>query len=298
MKRFYFNILSAVYGCLLLLSATSCIHNGDLELSKVPTIGFTYASNGLSLTFTASDASISNVSWKVSDGGTGSGNEFVHAFAKPAVYWVQMTGTLNGEEQTCATKVVVAKPAKVNMKDNTFDDWKNVTDPDFIFTGEVPGSSPVLEGKFDYDANYIYLYIAFSNTINPGVNSEKAIFSFKSDSDENKATGKSTHGIGAEYLMEGCLTCATPWYDFYTGTDSWNHISDANFLEKVMILGHKEVTNDVTKLEWAYSRDMFDINSTSFRFILKVYDGDWNDADGLYDKSGGDVITISLTKEK
>lgn len=300
MKKYLIYILSAVCGCLLLFSMTSCIHEGDLDLAAVPDIGFTYTSNGLTLTFTSATAEATNLTWKVSDGATGSGNEFVHKFEKPAIYWVQMTGTFNGKEQTCATKVLVAKPANVSMTDNTFDDWNKVTDSDFIFTGETAGTTPIISAKFDYDANYIYFYVEFSNTLNPGVDSEKAIFSFNCDSDDNLATGMSTDGVGADYLMEGCLTCSTPWYDFYTCTDeaNWTHIDDANFLSSIMILGHKEVTAETTKLEWAYSRSLFKITSTSFKYVLKMYDGDWSDADALHDSTGSKVISASLNKEK
>ena len=300
MKNHHINIAGAFLAGLSLLLASSCIHEGDLALAGIPDIGFTYASDGLTLTFTSGTPEATDISWKASDGSTGSGNEFVHKFAKPATYWVQMTGTFNGREQTCATKVLVAKPANVSMTDDTFDDWDKVTDPDFIFTGETPGTSPIIAAKFDYDANYIYFYVEFSNKANPGVDSEKAIFSFNCDSDDNLATGMSVDGVGADYLMEGCLTCSSPWYDFYNCTDqaNWTHIVDENFLNSIMILGHKEVTDDVTRIEWAYSRSQFEITSTSMKFVLKMYDGDWSDADAVYDSDGNKAISISLNKEK
>jgi hypothetical protein len=82
MKKYFIYILSVVCGCLLLFSMTSCIHEGDLDLAAVPDIGFTYTSNGLTLTFTSATAEATNLTWKVSDGGTGSGDEFVHKFEK------------------------------------------------------------------------------------------------------------------------------------------------------------------------------------------------------------------------
>ena len=291
-------MLSAALFCCLLFTTASCIHKGDLNLDPVPDIAFAYSSDGLTLTFKSATDNVSNISWISSDGGTGTGDSFVHAFAKPASYWVTMKGTYNGKEETVSTKVLVAKAALVSMTDNSFADWDKVTYEDFQFTGQTPGESPIIKAKMDYDANYIYFYIEFSNTVNAGLNADSAIFSFTSDSDDNTATGNSYYDVGGEYLMEGCLTTAEPWYDFYSGSASagWTHIDDANWLGTILTIGHKEVTDQTTKMEWAYSRKDLNITSTSFTFVLHVYDGDWNDAD-IVTYNGSESIHIVMDKQ-
>lgn len=296
MKHIHSMLSAALFSCLL-FTATSCIHQGDLNLDPVPDIAFQYTSNGLTLTFKPATDGVSNVSWTSSDGGTGTGDSYVHTFSKPAIYWVSMTGSINGKEQYCATKVVVAKAALVSMNDNTFDDWKKVTYPDFQFTGQEAGVTPVICGKADYDANYVYFYIEFSNTLNPEVNADKAIFSFKCDSNADKATGHVTSSIGADYLMEGNITGAAPWYDFYTGASGdWVHIDDANWVSSVMVLGHREVTASTTKIEWAYKLSNLGITSNSFRFVLSVYTGGWDDADFMM-YNGDKKIVLDMNKE-
>ncbi|MCI2082976.1 MAG: hypothetical protein LKK08_06805 [Bacteroidales bacterium] len=293
-----FSKITAAFSVFMLLGAVSCIHQGDLNLDPVPDLAFSYESDGLTLTFTSDTEDASDISWTSSDGGTGTGDTFVHTFASPDTYWVQMKGDYNGEEQTVSTKVLVAKAALVSMSDGTCDDWDNVQYSDFQFTGESEGS-PVICGKFDYDANYIYLYLELDNTAKDNVTNDSAIISFSCDADDDATTGCPDDGIGADYLMEGCLTTSEPCYDFYTGsTDGdWTHIDDATILDNIMVLGHEETTpENVTKFEWAYSRKTMEITSTSFKFILLIYDGDWNDADAFY-YNGDSAISIAMDKQ-
>ena len=286
---------AALFSCLL-FTATSCIHQGDLNLEPVPAFGFEYASNGLTLTFKPDITGVSDISWTTSDGGTGTGDSFVHTFTSPAIYWVSMKGTYNGVQQSCATKVLVAKAALVSMKDNSFDDWNKVTYPDFQFTGS--GAGYLLSGKFDYDADYIYFFAEFSNTKSETFNAESTIIVFKLDSDVDKSTGTSTAGIGAEYEMEGSIaaSAANYWCSFYNGsTGGWVAVTDTDWNNSVIVLGHKEVTATTTKLEWAYKRSNLGLSSNSFRFVMRFNDSGWSTKDLFY-YGGSNKIVINMDK--
>ena len=153
-----------------LFALSSCVHLGDLELEPVPDIAFTYTQNsGLEFTFTSSVEGTTNVGWEVIgiEGATATGDSFTYNFPEPGTYWVRMTGTYNGGEQTFTGKIAVDWAATISFKDGSLDDWDLVTKPEYIFHGGDTDNYPtqaepiLVEGKFDYDANYIYVYASF-----------------------------------------------------------------------------------------------------------------------------------------
>ena len=290
MKKIY-NIIMMV--SVIIFSLSSCIKEGDLELDPVPEIGFTYTSEGLTLTFESTGEGISDVSWTISDGATGTGESLEHTFDKPDSYWISMTGTVHGEEQTVSTKIIVAKAALVSMDDNSIADWDNVNYSDFQFAG---GSS-IIKGKLDYDANYVYFYMELDGNVNPKATVTSHILSMAIDNDANLSTGLDFGGLGAEYLLEGQIYGGEVWTDFYnyTGGDWWENITDPTFADG-MTIGHSEVDGGVLKIEWAFSRKTFGINSTSFGLYWNVYDEDWADAD-IMEYNGDSAILINMDKE-
>ena len=91
-----------------LFALSSCVHLGDLELEPVPDIAFTYTQNsGLEFTFTSSVEGTTNVGWEVIgiEGATATGDSFTYNFPEPGTYWVRMTVTYNGGEQTFTGKI-------------------------------------------------------------------------------------------------------------------------------------------------------------------------------------------------
>lgn len=293
-----FKIMGIV--ALSIITLSSCVKLGNLNLEPVPDIAFTVAHSGLTLTFTSSVDNTSNISWTTSDGGSGTGDALTHTFPEPDTYWVQMTGTYNGTPQTVSAKILVAKPALVSMTDGTVADWDNVQYEDFMFLGEEPGESPIVIGKLDYDANWIYFYMEMDVTKNEGCTDETHIMSIKVDSDDDPSTGMSTSGIGAEYLMEGHLYGEEPWYDFYSydaAADDWAWIEDPTFAGEGLVIGHYEMDGDIMKIEWAYSRQKFQITSTSVSLAEKIYDEDWNDADIFY-QDGSKALHIMMDKKQ
>ncbi len=283
---------------LTVLLLSSCVHLGDLNLDPIPDIAFSVEHNGLTLTFASTSANTSDVKWKTSDGGAESGETMTHTFPEPGTYWIEMSGTYEGVPQTVSTKILVAKPAKVSMTDGTVADWEKVTYPDFQLTGAEPGS-PIQKVKIDYDANYVYYYMELDVTANPAADEYSHILSVRIDSDDDTSTGMSTGGVGADYLMEGNVY-EGGWYDFYkysAADDDWSYIEDADFYEKGIVIGHRVVTDNIMKVEWAYSRSIFGITYTSYSFYMKAYDGDWSDADIVY-FNGSKTIHIAMDKKQ
>lgn len=283
---------------LSILSLCSCVRLGDLNLDPVPDIAFDVTHNGLTLTFTSATPNTSNISWKTSDGGSGTGETLIHSFSEPDTYWIEMIGEYGGVMQSVSAKILVAKPAKVSMTDNTVADWDNVTYEDFQFTGKGEDDTPIVKGKVDYDANFVYYYLEMDITKTPNCAESTHIMSVRIDADDDPSTGMSTGGVGAEYLMEGNLYGDDAWYEFYkysSSEDDWVYIEDETFYDGI-IIGHYEVDGNIMKIEWAYSRKTFEINSTSYAFYEKIYDEDWEDADILY-YNGSKAIHVAMDKK-
>lgn len=271
------------------LLASSCVHLGDLELEPVPDISFEYVCDGLSYTFTSNVPGTSNVSWNVLGQGTGNGDSFKFTFPKPGSYWVSMTGTYNGQEQTVSTKLLVAKPSVVKLDDNTVSDWDKVNYPDFYFYGNN-GLGYV---KFDYDANYLYfLYVLKEG---PGYGFDQAILNIRLDADDNAATGYSTKGLGVEWYYEGTLWSHDPWNCMYTPADLENGTEPADMPIK---LGFRGVVDGYTMFEFGLSRKDYGVNTTTCALFTQFYTEGWDGAESFKDKDGNTSIHLSLDKSE
>ena len=266
-------------------SLTACVHLGDLDLEPIPDISFTYESAGLTYTFTSADAQ--NVKWTIVGETEGSGETFSYTFKKPGFYWVSMSGTYNGEEQTVSTKILVAKASAVKLDDGTISDWDAVTYPDFM----LYGNDGVSYGKFDYDANYIYFMFVLEEQEMFDINA--AIWNLRLDADDNSQTGYSTKSLGCEWYYEGNCCGDEPWDDWYIGGD------DLEWTDSVKeVMGTRGTTDDGKFFfELGINRKAFGINTAAVAFFTKFYNSDWDDAVAFKDKDGNTSIHLSLDKD-
>ena len=267
MKRII-SILS-VFAIAASFSLTSCVHKGDLELEPVPDIAFDYSSDGLTLTFTSVTPGTTNVSWEIVGQTTGSGESFTYTFPKPGNYWVQMKGTYGGREQSFGGKIMVAKPSPIDLHDGVFTDWDNVKYPDFM----LEGSDGVTYGKIDYDANYVYFFIAMNTTLEK-TGSDEAIMNIRMDADDLTGTGMSTKSLGCEWYLEGSFWEAG-WYDMYdcaSGNTEW--------VEKTIDVGSFKADDGsgMCYFEFGFPRKEYGINGSSISLFMKFYNADWNDS--------------------
>lgn len=279
------------------LAAIACVTEGDLQLDPVPNISFDYESDGLTLTFYCTVDGVSNISWSISDGGSGSGETMVHTFDSPATYWVQMTGTYNGETQSVSSQVVVAKSSVISIEDGSFDDWDLVTYEDFQLTGS--GSGPIIEGKVDYDGNYIYFYIAFDTTVEENCDASSSIIDFFIDVDGDSSTGYSINDIGCEHMVEGQITVDDPWWGVYGAGDDyspWSGVDESSDLASGFLPGYWEQVGDICYMEFALSRKTFEMTDTLAAVSFCLMNADWSDVDYLY-YDGSPGIYISMDKE-
>lgn len=291
------SIINKVLTAIASLALTSCIKSGNLELDPVPDIAFSYTSQGFTLTFSSTVEGVSDIVWKTSDGGSGTGAVLTHTFPKPDTYWVEMRGVYKGVNQTVSAKVRVAKQAKVKMDDKSVEDWDKVTYKDFVFIGNEPGKSPIIEGKFDYDVNFIYLYLAFDTSVDSKCDADKAVLAIVLDVDADLSTGFLYNDkIGSEYFVAGALTANERWFDVQPGKAGADWWSDANEkLKAGVVFGHKQMDGNICKAEFAFDRNLYGITSTKMMLLFILMNSDWNGVDTMQ-RDGNEYITLLLDK--
>ena len=265
---------------------SSCVRMGDLDLAPVPDIAFEYTCDGLTLTFNSVVPNTTDVQWeilKTKNGSaetltTGAGETFTYTFPAPDNYWIKMTGVYEGQEQVVAGKILVAKPSAVKLDDNSFADWDAVQYPDFQLVGDDGKSW----GKFDYNADYIFFYVALDTTI-PGCTADGAIMNMRIDSDDLTGTGMSTKGLGCDWYLEGNFWNSNErWADWY---DCSSGDTVAASEEMPIELGTYKVEGDTAYFEFALSRKKYGIKGSSVGIYFKFYTEDWEDA--VYMTCGG-----------
>lgn len=289
-----------------LFALSSCVHLGDLELEPVPDIAFTYTQNsGLEFTFTSSVEGTTNVGWEVIgiEGATATGDSFTYNFPEPGTYWVRMTGTYNGGEQTFTGKIAVDWAATISFKDGSLDDWDLVTKPEYIFHGGDTDNYPtqaepiLVEGKFDYDANYIYVYASFDVTARADINVDSHRFDFYLDVDADTSTGSLDMGdrLGVEYIIQANFFNDEEG-SFSVMDGSWETPDNAADLAQYILIGDKNVEGDIASIEFKVSRADFGITGTKVGIGLKIENNDWTDFDALLDKDGNQGIVLDFAK--
>lgn len=267
---------------------TSCVHKGDLELEPIPDISFEYEINGLSYVFKSTVPGTTNVSWEVLGQGTGSGETFNFTFPKPGSYWVTMTGTYNGMEQSVSTKLLVAKPSVISLTDNTVADWDKVTYPDFMFTGQEGRGY----AKFDYDAKYLYFLFVLDE--GPGYGYDEAILNFRLDADDNPATGYKTASMGVEWYYEGVGWNHDPWGNMWTPESLESGVDPGMTLP--IVWGFHDVVDGKTVMEFGLDRTAYGVNTTRCGLYMMFYTNEWSRAERFVNSAGDTSYHLSLDK--
>ncbi|HEX3008451.1 MAG TPA: hypothetical protein VHO90_12645 [Bacteroidales bacterium] len=204
-----------------------------------------------------------------------------------------MKGTFEGKEYTFRAVMKVDKPSMIKLDDNSFDDWNNVSYPDFQFEGK----GNVIGGELDYDANNVYFLIEWSTAGTNGLAElEGAIMDLYLDTDNSIATGFSS-SVGADILYEGNIP--TSWFDYlkFTGTEqsqwSWASTSIPNAIK----MGNASQEGENIKMEFAISREKFKIEKDGFGFQLILNFSDWSGEIGSFAKNNETAIQIKMDKQ-
>jgi len=206
--------------------ATSCKKDDP----KDPITGealFSYTADGQTVTFKNESSVTGTVTylWDFGDGETATDKDPVHIYASKGEYNVKLTVTdEDGGTHPISTKILVDKATRIDLNDDSFDDWDAVTEEKFIVNvGDNSGG--VVAAKFDYDAKFIYCYVSFEGNIDDEFQND-----YLFDTDNDSLTGAKSWlwpASGADFLMEiapftgGEQVLFSAEYGGAPGADEW-----------------------------------------------------------------------------
>jgi PKD repeat protein len=235
---------------------------------------FSYQADSYVVTFTNESKMTGAYHWDFGDGTTSADQNPTHNFGKKGKYLVTLTVTSGSNTYDATTVMLLDKTSPVKLDDGSLADWDNIT-KNVVISG--PEGMGVKKGKFDYDANYIYILIEQASTIADGT-----IFSLFIDTDTILSTGfqlGAFPGVGAEKYFEGQVATSEPWFDPYKyigdGTD-WNfeYVPSGEFYK----VGHFEESGGLLKYELAISRTKIPgLTNEAVRLAIIVMDNQWSD---------------------
>lgn len=276
----YFNKIQISVAVLALFAFLSCSKEGNYTLEETPPLDFRSYYNGLAVTFVNTTEGATDISWNFGDGSSDvSGDSVVHIYAETGSYVITMNGSLEGKSYIFHTILRVDKPSVIDLEDGTFDDWAGVTYPDFLLSG----NGAVDTAKVDYDANYVYIYVAFDSVAeNAGLVDH--IYGIYMDVDNSVSTGFSMKEMGVDYGCEGNFVQDGGWFapsivDLVNGDSGWPFMGFDN--ENALKQGYITKEGNTIKMELGISREVFNINSDAFSFYMSIMNSDWSDVGNL-----------------
>lgn len=237
--------------------ATSCKKDDP----KDPITGealFSYVSEGQTVTFTNESTVTGTVTylWDFGDGETSTEKSPVHVYSSKGEYTVKLTVTdEDGGTHPVSTKILVDKATRIDLNDDSFDDWNAVTEEKFI----VPlgdNSGVVTAAKYDYDANFIYAYVEFEGDM-----TNEYQYDMFFDYDNDSTTGFTSYlwpASGAEFLPEVWAFTTEPVINFYNyigapGEEDWNW-EEKELAADAMVMGTMKQDGSMIKFELGFSR--------------------------------------------
>jgi hypothetical protein len=275
----YFKHIQLFIAALVILICLSCSKVGQYNLEETPPLDFRSYYNGLTVTFVNTTEGATGISWDFGDASpVVQGDSVEHTYTAIGNYVITMNGTVEGKSWIFHTMQRVDKPSVIDLEDNSFDDWTGVTYPDFLLSGK----GAVDTAKVDYDANYVYIYVEFAADVeNAGIADH--IFGVYMDADNSVSTGFSMKEMGVDYSCEGNLYgegwIAPGIVDLANGDPGWPFM-EYN-VENAVKPGYITEEDNLIKMEFGISREVFKINSDAFSFSMSIMDYDWSDVGNL-----------------
>jgi PKD repeat protein len=157
--------------------------------------------DGNTVTFKNETTGATSYKWDFGDGTTSTDESPVHTYPGKGKYVPTLYATTAGGKTTEGSTVIhIAKSSPIKLDDNSLADWDTIS-VNVAVSG--PGETYFKSAKFDYDANYIYVYLEMNTT-----KAAADQFDFYLDTDGSAATGLLTGdfpGGGYDALLEGPL---------------------------------------------------------------------------------------------
>jgi len=275
-------IKSSIWFVVIAVMFASCAKSIDYPDIPEQQAFFSYTAESYVVNFTNESKTEGTYHWDFGDGTTSTEENPVHDFGKKGKFLVTLTVTSNGNSIEASTVMLLDKTTTIKLDDGSVSDWDAITKNEII---SGPDGMGARRAKFDYDANYIYIYIEQASTIADGT-----IFSMFIDVDTSMSTGfilGAFPGVGAEKYFEGQVATTEPWFDTYnySGDGSnwaWDYVQAGEFYK----VGHIEESGGLLKYELAVSRTKIDgLTNEAVRLAIILMDSGWSDFGFVPDKN-------------
>lgn len=267
---------------LVAILAAGCAKSLDYPDLPEQEAFFSYTADSYVVNFTNESKTKGSYHWDFGDGGTSTDENPVHDFGRKGKFLVTLTVTGSGSTVEASTVMLLDKTSKIKLDDGSVADWDLITKNEVI---SGPDGMGARRGKFDYDANYVYIYIEQASTIADGT-----IFSLFIDTDTTLSTGfilGAFPGVGAEKYFEGQVATTEPWFDTYNysgdGSNwSWDYVQAGEFYK----VGQIEESDGLLKYELAVSRTKIPgLTNEAARLAIIIMDSGWSDFGFMPDKN-------------
>jgi PKD repeat protein len=264
MKKIIYKVLTF---SLLIIAFSGCEKEEEVKSVADTDVLFSYAADNYHVDFTNESSISGTYLWDFGDGSTSTDENPSHDYSSKGDYYVILNVTpSNGDTQSIFTKIKIDKSSDIDLDDNSFADWANIT-PAYTLNPDLEHGI-VQELKYDYDSEFIYLYLK----VDTPEDTSFQVFDMLIDIDPSATTGFE-YNIwpefgGGEILIENGFSADRVNNEDYfmdfanydpNGTDwdtTW--IYDEGNTADAQIDGTYLVTGSVIEIEFAISRTKID----------------------------------------
>lgn len=289
MKKTNLTILIAVL--IAAVNFSSCKKDSD---NPQPFVLYSLSIDGATVSFTNKSEDAVSYKWDFGDGTTSTDESPTHTYPGKGKYVPTLYATTSaGVTGEASTVIHIAKVSGIKLDDNSLSDWDTVA-TNVITAGAHSGN--FIKAKFDYDANYVYVYFE-QNT----KKSDGNIYDLYIDADNNINTGLLTGEIpngGYEVLLEG--TIFDDWLDpyYFIGTDQQNF---GNYtyqnLNEFYKLGTVVQSGGVQKFEFGLSRSKIKgLTGKGLKIGVQVAANDWSAIIGYSPDQSTDAFYLDMSE--
>ncbi len=288
MKQNYFSI--AIITLMALAFSSSCKKDSS---NPMPFVYYTLDIEGNTVTFTNESKGAASYEWNFGDGTTSTEESPTHTYTSKGKYVPTLFATSSaGMKAEASTVLHIAKSTAVKLDDNTLLDWDTVT-YNVVLAGANSGN--FVQAKYDYDANYVYVYFEQKTTEAAG-----NIYDLYLDADNNITTGLLTGDIknGAyEVLLEGSVLGG--WLDpyYFAGTDQAAFSYTPQSINEFYKVGTIQQEGNVQKFEFAISRSKIrGLTGSGLKIGVQVAASDWSATVGYSPDQGSDAFYLDMSE--
>ena len=258
-----------------------------------PFVFYKVSVDGATVTFTNESTGAASYEWDFGDGTTSTEESPTHTYPGKGKYVPTLYATAaNGIQAEASTVLHIAKTTAIKLDDNTVSDWDTVTH-NVVVAG--PNSGNFIKAKYDYDANYIYVYFEQNTTEAAG-----NIYDLYIDADNDISTGYLTGEIkngGYEVLLEG--TILGGWLDpfYFSGTDQAAFSYDPQSINEFYKTGTVQQDGPVQKFEFAISRSKIrGLTGSGLKIGVQVAANDWSAIIGYSPDQNSDAFYLNMSE--